>query len=278
MAKTSNLLIMIAVVGIIILLIGGVYLISNDKNLAEQPTNNINQNNESSYIENTTKFAAEYDVKISSDKLIPNMKPQFEVGEKFEYKTTTQIQGISTSWRSVYSVDKIERINNTDYYVVVNSQINEMQDPRTSAIMNITTTETKSYINKETGEILKIVSSTDGQETIIMGKDAASVSGNGMFSTWMLSLNDNFKWKVNAEDRSFGMAPRAETIEYQVTGREKVNKRNCFKVEMKVKSEQRSGDTGKIIFFVDVEKRIVVKTQVYSGNLLISETDLISGL
>ncbi len=276
MTKPNNLLMLISIAGIVILLVGWLYLISNDKNPTEQPKNNTIQNNESSYVENTTKPAAEYNVKISGEKLIPNAKPQFEIGKKFEYETTTQMQGVSNTLRSVYSVDKIERINSTDYYVVVNSQTSQMQDPQTGAIMNITT-ETKSYINKENGEILKIVTSIGGQE-ITMGKDAASISGNGMFATWMLSLTDNFKWKVNAEDTSFGSAPSIETIEYQVNEKEKVNKRDCFKVEMKVKSKQMTGDEGKIIFWVDVEKRIVVKMQMYSGNLLVSDMNMVSGL
>lgn len=274
--RQNKLLVGIAVVGIVILLVVGLYIISHDKNPAEQVENNTIQNNESSYIENTTKHVAEYNVKISSENLSINTKPQFKVGDKFRYKTTTQIQGISMNSISDYSADKIERINNTDYYLVINTQTQQVPNPKTGAIMNMTT-ETKSYINKETGEILKIATSVGGHE-ITMSKDAASVSGNGMFATWMLSLTDNFKWKVNAEDTSFGMAPNAETIEYQVVGKEKVNGRNCFKVEMRVKSKQMSGDEGKIIFFVDVKKRIVVKMQMYSGNLLVSEMDLVSRL
>ncbi len=215
-------------------------------------------------------------VKISGEKLVPNTKPHFEVGEKFEYEITTQIQGISSSSKSTYSVDKIERINSTEYFIIVNSQTNEMQNPQTGAVIN-TSTETKSYINKETGEILKIVTSMGGQE-ITLNKDVASVSGNGMFATWMLSLTDNFKWKVNAKDTSFGKTPESETIEYEVTGREKINKRDCFRVEMKVKSGQMTGNEGKIIFWVDVEKRIVIRMQMYSENLKVSEMNLVSGL
>lgn len=98
-----------------------------------------------------------------------------------------------------------------------------------------------------------------------------------MFATWMLALTDNFKWKVYAKDTSFGKSPNAETIEYKVVGREKVNGRDCFKVEMQVKNKQ-MGNEGKIVFFVDVEKRIVAKMQMYQDNLLISEMNLVSGV
>ncbi|CEG14021.1 hypothetical protein MSIBF_A910001 [groundwater metagenome] len=106
----------------------------------------------------------------------------------------------------------------------------------------------------------------------------------------MLSLTEKFRWKGDFDIPSFQYTlskDKCETKEVMhnvkcdvsVEGIEIINNIKCFKVQANVKTTEKNDKneadmtifTGKIIFWIDVDKRIVIKERIYRENLLVAE-------
>jgi len=101
----------------------------------------------------------------------------------------------------------------------------------------------------------------------------------------MLALKDDFIWEQKTNTSS-DMYEGTDIFTYTFKDREKVNNRDCFKVEItktaegNIKDPMMKGKKShkyKIIrtVWVDVNKRIIVKQITKSGGLTISTTELV---
>ncbi len=261
------------VVGLMILSIGA-YLIGVEDENNKNPTNTIEKNN--SIIEEITTSAP--NIEVQGDLPEPNIKPQFKVEQTFKYKETKKVSGVSVDSDYMFQVERIEKVDGVDCYVVKSTTIGHYvnQDGKTMKI----TSNSISYIDKETGDIVKLFMGVSNTSTgIVLEKEVASAKGNGMYAPWTLALKEGIKWtqKLNVT----GMGGGTMEVEYKVIGIEKVNKRDCFKVEQIIKAKSIKGsETTKISLenthWVDVNERILVKSESKSGNLKIGEMYLVS--
>ncbi len=218
------------------------------------------------------KEGVDFKFERSGATLQPNIKPQFKVGQKFGYVTTSLLIGTSVRSEDFYFVKNIERINGTDYYVIFINKTQHMIDPNKHEI-NMTI-QGVSYIDVNSGEILKIVM----ENSLTIEGDKASKFGIEMYAPWTLALKEGIKWieKFNmTEDKKTYTIGESE---YEVIGMEKMNNRKCFKVQITSKKSQGTEQTisAQKTFWIDANERILVKAQTKIGNLGSGEMNLVT--
>lgn len=225
-------------------------------------------------------------------------KPNFKIGEKYSYWVKkvfpAPVRGSELSnsnrvfldhlyFNITFNVDGKERINRTDFYVISTQGSGKVlmgyfktqngQRPITSYLLK----PTKQYINTETGKI------KGGAKVLLYSVP--------FYAPWMLKLKENLKWSeitntetggtvscINKECRLVKKEPKEikEEESYEVKGIEDVFKRKCFKVEV-TKKECENGKCkiiNKKIYWVDVEKRIAIKYELWYQNLVEEEFHL----
>jgi hypothetical protein len=195
-------------------------------------------------IEQTEKDAKPFEMpewksNSTSVELQLNAKVPFTVGEKYTYKETNQQQGLIIVADDIYSVEKIERVNGEYCYVVVNKKVNNLFDSVSGEKVQTYEQITTYYYAKDTGNVIKIV--TD-MGMILTGMPAEMSAKGSMFSPWMLALTKDFKWSqaISLESNT-GMKNNVK-YDYEVMEIEKVNGRECFKVDAKTIRDIRCSD------------------------------------
>jgi len=140
----------------------------------------------------------------------------------------------------------------------------------------------REYYNKDTGEITMIKKGLEGEGIVKGNKAKLEVTSDSIFASWMLALDDNFKWKLIYNKTGVEEETYLGEREFEVIGREEVNNRDCFKVEIKKIRVDSMTNVRKIVerryLWIDVEKRILVKRQIMYENVLLSEMNLVSEL
>lgn len=159
------------------------------------------------------------------------------------------------------------------------------------------------YYDKETGKIIKVTTKTGSTELTFTGDLANAMLNMGrtftrnlmnatqinatqnrnmgggtsldvpVFSQWMLALNENFMWSQVVDEQTGGYKVE---MTYKVTGVEKINNRDIFKVEITLLENNKINT--KWIVWIDKEKRILVKMQRITGGITGAETNLVSGM
>ncbi|PKP57215.1 MAG: hypothetical protein CVT88_09195 [Candidatus Altiarchaeales archaeon HGW-Altiarchaeales-1] len=273
---------------IVIVVLISTYLILNHNaeiehsNTTNSSVNIVNSSIEKyvDFTENVKENAKEINFTISEH----NIKPQFKVGDKFKYtihgsslnpkNNSADINGILEC-----NVEKLERINGKDCYLLVSKTQTSLPD---NSPLKAILSETKHWVDKDTGKIIK----TSIQESMIQQKgkviempsseatipnETSDIYGNIMYYPWMLALDDNFEMKVN--ENSQGIKTSFVSV-FKVIGKEKINDRDCFKVELRVLDENKHVLLRENIW-VDIKKRVLVKAETYSENLKVGEVNLI---
>jgi hypothetical protein len=117
-----------------------------------------------------------------------------------------------------------------------------------------------------------------GDKTV-RGESASSTGdimfaiGKSLYANWMLALDENFEW----EEEIYTKEPviQESFIKYHVAGIDKINGRECFKVNIEFRNKVEDQEkTQNFIVWVDIKDRILVRHQSYVGNLQISEINL----
>jgi len=295
-----SIVLVVVLVGIAILLFPKENVPTNNESFY-QGENNTFENNTFITMEKVHEFLPQMrenltSMKISQIEKYPiTSKPNFKIGEKYSYRVKTPfpapVRGseLSSSERLffdhlyfniTFTCDKKERINRTDFYVISTQGSGEVlmgyaktpsgQRPITSTRIK----PTKIYINTETGET--------------QGKDAKALLYDVPFySPWMLKLKEDLKWGeitnpktgevmscVNEQCQLLKKETnKVEEESYEVKGIEDVLKRKCFRVEVTKKEckNEKCKIMNKKIYWVDVEKRITIKFELYYQNLLEKE-------
>jgi hypothetical protein len=256
----------------------------------------INQNKENTteetlykslYIEDPINEAT---TTVYRRKLEKNTKPSFEVGKEYRYNYTNpaKISGTNKTviWTTVreFVVEKIEGIDGRDCYVIsaAEKQVYTEESRKQAGVYSseeylkkseTMTHQQTSWYDKETGKLTQINHIGPG---LLKNDEAEYWELRGVvftpFSEWMLGLQDDFIWEQKSTYLSRGMAPRAsnQTVEYRVLGRENVDGRECFKVEINFheyeeyydnRENNKAEHTYTDIIWVDVKERIIVKKE-----------------
>jgi len=230
-------------------------------------------------------------------------KPTFKVGEKYTYKIKTPVpfQSFYNSntkmgrsmedyvyYNVTFIVDKKERINKSDYYVLSTTGSGEVfvgyiyKGDKKSALRMTFIPPSKWYINTENGKIFN----EDMEEIIPYTK---------IYHPWMLKLSEGLKFTIKKEEKSTGNVECSSSggitkcniskeestggseETYEVEGIEKINGKKCFKIkgELKLCSNKGCSILHTMIYWVDVEKRITVKYQEWYEGIITVEDELI---
>jgi len=152
----------------------------------------------------------------------------------------------------------------------------EIEDIVTS-MMAIETTETKEKLNQNAKPNLVV-----GEEWAydVVMSDSETGEKTSIIVTYNIEkierVNKSDCYVIHAKAHHLSESSQDDeygTIEYNVIGREKIDGRNCFKVEAKILE----GNTVSLkkILWIDAEKRVLVKAQTKTpDNLLLMETHL----
>lgn len=261
--------IMIIVIVITMLVLGCLSEEPPDKTLENDKNNTV--------IKYSEKKIIDYRYKVTAKELESNAKVPFEIGQRFVYKTTPATAEQRIFGESIFTVEGIEKIDKKECYVVYKNYTEIYVDPFGKDKKRHW--DIWYYYDKENGDIIAV---KDGSYLIRGGEAELRAIDNSMFAPYMLALTDDFKWEQDVYSNLSDIGIEGhDKIEYKVVGREKINNRECFKVECVYFLQRYGGNKidHKEIFWVDVEKRILIKKDYYSkGNLRISETNLVSGL
>ncbi len=295
-----SIVLVVVLVGIAVLLFPKENVPTNNE-LFYQGENNTFENNTFITMDKVHEFLPQMrenstSMRISQiEKYSITSKPNFKIDEKYSYWVKrpfpAQVRGseLSNSERSfldhlyfniTFTCDGKKRINRTDFYVISTQGSGEvlMGYAKTpSGQKPITSTQikpTKIYINTETGE-------TQGQGA------KALLYTIPFYSSWMLKLKEDLKWSeiTNTETRGSMSCvneqcqllkketSKVKEESYEVKGIGDILKRKCFRVEVTKKEceNEKCKIINKEIYWVDVEKRITVKFELWYQNLLEKE-------
>jgi len=265
--------------------------------LWEGPENNtIGTNNSSIIMKSEMKVEnVQYISSIYSSTRIAN--PSFTLGAKYTYQiwqrsnpssvltdpNTSVIPQPSEYQVDIY-VDRIERIDKTNYFHV--SAISK----NASKIYLLYREGKYEYLTvpiKVDGD-LYYVEAINGSILPVRKNNSICWACNFFYSPWMLYLNNDIRWKEMLRSNYKGEEVKL-ILEYNVEGIEKVNGRKCFKVRMEGKNpvirtttieDVKTEDVKtsyiliKNIFWVDIEKRFLIKSESYENNLLTLKMEL----
>ncbi len=216
--------------------------------------------------------------KTTSSELPKNSEIQFKIGEKFVYKTLEKEYG----WLiTTYYVEKIEEINGRECFVVF------QEDNETTIETLFDKKETNNvihyftyYYHKKSGKVLKLK-----VESAIVKDGAEDLRSTDMsfFAYWMLGLYDDAKWETNFTETTRTHSSdlvEHRKFEFRVMEKEKVNNKECFKVEKRVINLDKNNKVEeRDYYWIDIKKRILIKKEFYNeDNLKYFEQNLVSDL
>ncbi|PKP57588.1 MAG: hypothetical protein CVT89_04255, partial [Candidatus Altiarchaeales archaeon HGW-Altiarchaeales-2] len=263
---------------------------------------------ENKTIENTTDenntIISEKDVKIIKsvrigfENLTPTGKVQIDVGNVYVYHVWDNINNAMLAKKQTFKsseippeicdtseadvfvyIDKIERINKSDYYIV---RIEEAEAPYTCYTkdgQHFTETENAFIFKKEVIGINKdniskyifMPTSTDAQKPKTESDKAYSnvnrrlnpVDSLFHFEDWITCLDEKTKFIIDEVKERNGKK-EGYYSELTVVGSEKVNGFDCFKVEQIYEGYSGTyNQKNRYLFYVDKNRRIIVKMENY---------------
>lgn len=207
-----------------------------------------------------------------------NSEIQFKVGDKFLYRTEGDLGGYSNI---TYFVEEIKKVDGRECYVVSETDSSIYIEAEGWPPQYFSRTITLCY-DKETGRVLRVTLRENNEEFIIEDGANELRAMHSFFAYWMLGLSDDAKWEILFTQITPSLnLTEYHKAEFRVLGREKVNDRECFKVELRYVEllDKKEVVTSIDYYYVDVKKRIVVRWARYSvDKLKYSEMNFISEL
>lgn len=233
----------------------------------------------SSVKEHKHKITIEGDVQLTK-------RLNFNVGEEFVYKQNILFAGVMQNLTQRYKIIGIEKRKGIECYKILWAyenpvmSIEEMFNPTTGEKKTLSKIEIEKingtiFVSLDNGSFVDVLIDN---ESILEREDfRVKTVRSMMYAPWMLYLDNGKEFEIKDEERG-------ETIIYhfKVAGREKVEDRNCFKVEVTIYELPKNGNLKKInvkaIHWIDEEKRIVIKEEDYEGKLETGEMSLLNAI
>ncbi len=214
-----NKKILIVLISVICLAAIGVLLFNDKENTDTVVHSNKNNNS----IEPTEKYSVnpvKYEI-TSAKNLQRNADVPLSVGQEFRYYLNKYNGGYGNE---TYTVERIEIIEGKAYYVVRVNKEGVFKSDDDSQHIEFTQTI---YYDKDNGSVLKLL----GRGKVLTGDDAEITISESFFASWMLALDDNFKWKQEYT-YTIGEKTKKKSKEYEVVNRDKIEGIECFKVKV----------------------------------------------
>lgn len=230
----------------------------------------------------------------------PNKIPSFKVGEKFIYKISYSNK--PNTGIIEYNIESTERFNKTNCFLitahyksntegVMENPSYPSDEPSYKTCINISGYPLFVSMNVSSSEFSYEIYENDSNASDFLN----SLSIEGFFyAPWMLSLTEDFKWKMNVTFPSITLIGRVNKSELKKTYYnvlcniqvddvviEKTIGRECFKVKidgkMKEVDEAASSSARSIrsTLWIDKEKRIIIKGIFYHENMPMGEIEII---
>lgn len=286
----------ISVIGIILIGIIGIFgflTFNNTSVPSEEDKNNI------SIIENSSKPIVH---ETTTYKFEPVSKPNFNVGETYHYRITTYSHGTPQEGITKITllpidifihVEKMERINKTNCYVLKRDRANctteiyrdnEITGKKDKTFFIEIYTDEIMWINAENGSVVKVefhnFNGSKAEITYSQVMTLPFVPYFEFFNDRMLCLKENTKWTYEAKVKDPEVGDIEGKSEMRVTGIEKINGRKCFIYEDIGYTKTTSATNvltlnTKNIYWIDIEKRIMVKQKVIEDGLTLFEAELV---
>jgi len=260
-------------------------------NKSFEESRNICTTDNTTAVTTTSVIRVNKDFRVNKD-LAPNHPPSFEVGKEYIYQANIIEKGVMYNLTQQYVVKGLELINKTKCYridyvyeypltetVIEYSITNAKEQPRKYEKVTVKKENRTAYINVNDGMLVDVIA--DGES--IITQDINYNRGIWMYAPWMLSITNGKQWEVSEDTVVNGKVVETTIVSYKVSDNiEKINKRDCFKTEIRW-GTKRSGEELKTInttatMWIDVEKRILIKMEVYEGNLHTGGMSLVSEL
>ncbi len=246
-------------------------------------TNNISLNAPDTNISNVETTASNVEESKSKTtikgniQLIKNLN--FKVGEEFVYKHNTLFSGIMQNLTQRYKIIEIEKRNSIKCYKILwvfeNPVLfmDEIYNPRTGEKKTLSKIEIEkinitAFVSFDNGSFVDVLI---GNKSMLKQEEFTFQSvGILMCAQWMLYLDDGKEFEIKNEEKDGN-----RFLHFKVIGSEKIGNIDCFKVEMTISKLSKNSEVKKIyekgVFWIDKEKRIVIKLQVYVENLMTTE-------
>jgi len=215
------------------------------------------------------------------DELEINSEPSFKIGQKYFYVLHSP-KAINEGGNyyfatETYEVKGTERINNTDYYVVICNYswyVSKTPETDISNSKRIGGVIITWYYNKKNGECI-------GKNTIskenYMNEDVFTTD-HPFFARWMLCLEENIGWYMNnivTQTIDNITIKVNERYDFKVIGKEKIEGVECFKVKLDIVDIPTKKIERTRYYWVDVNRRIGIKMQEFEGGIMMYEVNLI---
>ena len=217
-------------------------------------------------------------------RILPNVKIQFKIGEKFKYKASIVggsssqsieakeeapgrfvIEGESMPLTQTITIAMEKKYGGEPCFVVERKGI--VKNPLSSSTNMRSEVRSLSYVSRagrilysEDTEIIKNGESTS-ESTNSSSDLPANATLHYFFGYWMLALAKDFSWECERTTPEGVHSFRS----IKVKGKEKLNGRQCFIVEDLHRRESKG--TMITTYWIDTQKRISI--QVRKGNLLL---------
>jgi len=225
--------------------------------------------------EETEKVIRTVDITENIENMEVNTKPQFKIGQKFIYNTTLKPISDGYSYtEQIFSIGK-KRIDKKEFYEIKREKI-----PYTISLSGSTTKHNSLfltwYCDMENGECVgKNLDPTKYSDENWYASHAS------MFAYWMLGLKENVKWTIIVNgSQTVGDYHEKwnEKYEFEAMGKENVNDIECFKVK-RTKIDLSTKKIDNVAYYwIDADRRILIKKQVYENGIMMDEINLVSEL
>ncbi len=222
-------------------------------------------------------------IDLNYSELITTSKPKFEIGETYIYhrRDATSNRNLQDAFFEPYDyttsirVDRIERINKSNYYVLASNKTSfysYLYEKDEYGVWQKRESQTPVIF-----EGCEIGVNADNGTLILITPGYCHVSPR-IYQEWMIRLKENIGWKsyILFPEQRQEYGPMGIEEEWDVLGVEKMNGANCFKVkETQKKVYKNKNMIYKLwIYWVDIEKRVLIKMERFEDNVLVETIEL----
>ncbi len=183
-----------------------------------------------------------------------NKNFEFKVGEKFIYRNIKYVIAIKedkTKETRIYNIghESYSIVGETDDgFITLNERnVTTQTDFMVTGIFKRTYSINSTYL-----------CSKDGNVSLKDAKTNINFDENFFINKWMLGLEENKTFEIK-----FSIGNTTEIKEFTALGKENINGRECYKVKMLTYSLQSPNYKHLYYYWIDTEKRILVKMEKY---------------
>jgi len=287
--KYLNLLV---IVFIIVCTIGTIIFLSNFYNNANNLSQKDNESNDD-IISVLSKEVKEYTYFSEIYKKEPTSQIKFKVGNKYIYKiwektppssivADDNLEVIPSEYTATIYIDRTERINKETCFHIVVEPANKTRD----RIYHLDGKEQNISHLIDIGGSLYFVCQ-NGSRIAIANENPSDSPCDSFYIEWMLYLDKDIAWNEYIQlnfDPKYQTKPLTFQAKNRVENIETIAGRKCFKVSQigETLAVHQDGEKTEIkrpviknTYWIDVDRRIIVKVESYEDDFLKLKMDLI---